>query len=427
MLKMETPLKSEFTKRKFEEESQKGDDRTPFQHDKDRILHSIAFRRLQYKTQVYVIHEGDFYRTRLTHTLEVSQIARALAHMLGANTDLAEAIALAHDLGHTPFGHAGGDKLRELVAEYKIPFEHNIQAYRIVSYLEERYASFDGLNLTHATLEGILRHCTYFDREEDIISGIPKDMENEVQGYFNKSRQPSVEAQIVNIADVIAYAAHDLEDALAAGLIDWDDFRTETGKRSITFLKKLMDRDLDKQICTYVDRKGSINKMNPRALKVGNRILSRLVIDKLIRETVRHTKSNIASLGGYGANLWQEVRAHSTSSVALPEVLEGQVKTLVEEVLFNSVYRAPRVMVMMEKAKRIVEVLFQAFMNEPRALPLVTQARLPDCFCKLEGHRLSASNKKILAQVIADYISGMTDKYAMDMYQLLTQAYEKAL
>jgi dGTPase len=153
----------ELAKRKYKDESQSGDIRTPFQHDRDRVIHSTAFRRLQYKTQVYAIHEGDLYRTRLTHSLEVAQIARGIAYHLGADPDLAEAISVAHDLGHAPFGHTGENKLRDLLAQFGIPFDHNVQSYRIVTELEERYTEFKGLNLTHATLEGILRHCTFFD------------------------------------------------------------------------------------------------------------------------------------------------------------------------------------------------------------------------------------------------------------------------
>ncbi len=232
MRKIATPKCSEFAKRRYKDELHPKDVRTPFQHDKDRILYSTAFRRLQYKTQVYVIHEGDLYRTRLTHTLEVAQIARALASFLKADTDLAEAIALAHDIGHTPFGHVGGDKIKELVAIYGLSFEHNVQSYRIVSSLEERYASFKGLNLTHATLEGILRHCTYFDKQEDIKSSIPDELMDEVSMYWD-SPQPSAEAQIVNLADIIAYAAHDIEDALSAGLIDWDTFIRKLGEEKV--------------------------------------------------------------------------------------------------------------------------------------------------------------------------------------------------
>ena len=177
MIKIKTPIESIWAERVYEDEPQTDANRTLFQHDRDRIIHSTAFRRLQYKTQVYVIHEGDLYRTRLTHSLEVGQIARGLAFNLGADPDLAEAIALAHDLGHAPFGHIGDDKLKDLLSskKYKIPFDHNIQSYRIVTGLEERYSLFKGLNLTRATLDGILRHRTLFDPEKDIRNNIPED------------------------------------------------------------------------------------------------------------------------------------------------------------------------------------------------------------------------------------------------------------
>jgi len=258
MRKIAIPNCSEFAKRRYKDELHPKDARTPFQHDKDRILYSTAFRRLQYKTQVYVIHEGDLYRTRLTHTLEVAQIAKALASSLKADIDLAEAIALAHDIGHAPFGRAGGKKINDLVATYGLSFEHNIQSYRIVSSLEERYASFKGLNLTHATLEGILRHCTYFDKQEDIKSSIPNELMDEVSMYWN-SQQPSAEAQIVNLADIIAYATHDIEDALSAGLIDWNTFKSKAKEEEITFLEKIIDEELPQHECTYQPGKGNGN------------------------------------------------------------------------------------------------------------------------------------------------------------------------
>jgi len=418
-----TPEHGEFANRKYRDEPHPEDPRTPFQHDKDRILYSTAFRRLQYKTQVYVIHEGDLYRTRLTHTLEVAQIARALASFLEADIDLAEAIALAHDIGHAPFGHAGGEKLRELGATYGLSFEHNIQSYKIVSSLEERYASFKGLNLTHATLEGILRHCTYFDNEEEIKSSIPPEL-NEVLVYW-RSQQPGAEAQIVNLADIIAYAAHDIEDALSAGLINLDTFKTKVKEEKITFLEKIIEEELPKHIRSYQARLGDATGMT--ISKVQNRIMARLIIDKLIRETVQESEANIKNLSSRGGELWMRIREHKSLVVALPNKLEEQVKMLVTSVLFKCVYQEPRVVIMMEKAKRILETLFHAFMREPRALPTITQAQVQDYFRMPAEQQRGEAMKKMLAGVIIDYISGMTDKYAMDTYELLTQAYEKVL
>lgn len=425
MEKIATPTDSKLAEREYQDEAQIKDPRTVFQHDKDRILHSTAFRRLQYKTQVYVIHEGDLYRTRLTHSLEVAQIARGIALHLEADTDLAEAIALAHDLGHAPFGHVGGDTLRELLSEYDVPFEHNIQSYRIVSYLEERYAGFRGLNLTYATLEGILRHCTYLDNEKDIKNNIPAVLRRKILEFWNNS-QPSIEAQIVNIADIIAYAAHDIEDSLEVGLLQWDNFRESIKKYEIEFLKKIVDYNLAKLVNSYKLRNKDVN--NAVVFKIRNRVLSRLIIDKLIRETVVQTKSNIAKLDNGDSYLWETVRQNDDAIVALPPILEKQVKVLVEELLFKQVYQEPRVIVMMEKGKRILETLFKTFMEAPKALPSRTQSRLATYYSKKDTNKWQGKYGKMkLAEVVADYISGMTDKYAMDTYQLLTQAYEKAL
>ncbi len=419
-----TPRNSKWAKRQYKDEPQPNDPRTPFQHDKDRILHSTAFRRLQYKTQVYVIHEGDLYRTRLTHSLEVAQIARGLAFLLRADCDLAEAISLAHDLGHAPFGHIGGDELRVLLSKCQIPFDHNVQSYRIVSNLEERYCSWKGLNLTKATLEGILRHSTPFDQPKDISASIPEEIREEVSEYLNGSPYPGVETQIVNMADIIAYATHDIEDALAMGLISWDTLESKMREEDVTFVAKIKDCVVEQQINGYKER-------NPYACneiiqKLRLRTMSREMINYLIRQVYEQTKSNIQGIG-VKKKLWVAIREHTSPFVALPKALEGQVERLVDKVLLDYVYHEPRVMIMMLKAKRIIEVLFESFMNNPKALPKITQGRLTDYFAMTEKERKSKLGKKKLAQVVGDYISGMTDKYAMDTYQLLTQAYEKAL
>lgn len=424
MRTLAAPKHGELASREHRDEAQVADPRTPFQHDKDRILHSTAFRRLQYKTQVYVIHEGDYYRTRLTHSLEVAQIARGLATHLGADSDLAEAIALAHDLGHPPFGHVGGDVLQVLLGKYGLPFDHNIQSYRIVSQLEERYADFKGLNLTYGTREGILRHCTYFDREEDIKANIPAALRRSVSRFWNTS-QPTLEAQIVNIADIIAYATHDTEDALEMGLLSWESFCESLRSHHIRFLQRIVDQQLDEAVGKYKQRNKDAN--DGIVSKIRNRSLSRLIIDKLIRETVTQTQINLAALD-VGSPSWQEVRKTQRLVVALPRMVEQEVTVLVKELLFNQVYREPRVIIMTEKGKRILSTLFESFMGCPDALPLRTQSRLNGGYSsKNIGRRQSKSGQRILAGVVGDYISGMTDKYAMDTYQLLTQAYEKAL
>jgi len=420
-----TPCDSQWAKRKWEDEPQPDDPRTPFQHDKDRILHSTAFRRLQYKTQVYVVHEGDLYRTRLTHSLEVAQIARGLAKLLKADIDLVEAISLAHDLGHAPFGHIGGEKLRELLEPYGIPFDHNIQSYRIVSYLEERYSGFKGLNLTDATLEGILRHHTPFDSEEDIKSAVPTETEDEVSKYFDSSPQPSAETQIVSIADIIAYAAHDIEDALAVGLISWDTFKDQIQKENIDFILDIIANELEQKMDEY--KRFNAQATDEVLQKIKLRTLSRMIIEYLIRNVYKQTKSNIEKIDAYQEATWMKIRGNKSPVVAFPSDLERQTDSLVNTVLFKNVYREPRVMVMMQKAKKIIDTLFQSFMDEPQALPKITQSRLAEYFAMTERMKKSRVSRHKLATVVGDYISGMTDKYAMDMYQLLTQAYEKAL
>lgn len=419
-----TSQEGELAKRRYKDESQIGDIRTPFQHDKDRIIHSSAFRRLQYKTQVYVIHEGDLYRTRLTHSLEVAQVARGIALQLRADTDLAEAIALAHDLGHAPFGHMGGDTLRHLLDPFGVPFDHNVQSYRVVTDLEERYTDFKGLNLTYATLEGILRHCTYFDNEKGILANIPAELKKEVSSFWNH-KQPIIEAQIVNIADSIAYAAHDLEDALEVGLLEWGEFEDLLGKYVIAFVIEIINNELHNAMEKYEQaNKGANNEI---VTKVKHRTLSRLLINKLILETVAQSKKNLDEFHCNGEQITAAVRDSRNVTIALPANFEEQLRNLLSEILFKHVYREPRVMIMMQKAKRILETLFSSCMEAPETLPSRTQAKLK-AYYQLDGKkRASKSGGRILAQFVGDYISGMTDKYAMDTYQLLTQAYEKTL
>jgi dGTPase len=395
-----TSQEGELTKRRYRDEPQAGDIRTPFQHDKDRIIHSTAFRRLQYKTQVYVIHEGDLYRTRLTHSLEVAQVARGLALQLGADPDLAEAIALAHDLGHAPFGHIGGDTLRDLLVPFSIPFDHNVQSYRVVTALEERYPDFRGLNLTYGTREGILRHCTYFDSEKSILVNTPGELREEVHSLWGH-RHPIMEAQIVNIADTIAYATHDLEDALEVGLLGWSDLKRLVDEYDIKFLARITDYDLSDATEKY---KQSNREADEEIVKkIRHRTLSRLLINKLILETVAGTKKNLDGFNCSGKELITAIRDSPNVTVALPKTLERQLRNLVREILFN------------------------AYMEAPEALPSRTQAKLERYWQLKRETRHGKQGKRMLARVVADYISGMTDKYAMDTYQLLTQAYEKAL
>jgi len=417
---------TDLTARRYIDESQAGDKRTAYQHDKDRILHATAFRRLQYKTQVYVIHEGDLYRTRMTHSLEVAQIARGLAQLVGADMDLAEAIALAHDLGHAPFGHAGESKIRELLEPYGLPFEHNIQSYRVVTELEERYASHPGLNLTRATLEGIVRHQSYFDKAEDILASIPESIRGETSVYIPPAlKQPVIEGQIVNISDIIAYATHDVEDALTVGLIDWESFKKLVERLEIHFLKRLIERRLEEELEKYRQRQPDFTAETLSKIKV--RILSRLIINHLIMQAKAQTLKNLAGLKLQGNDLWLAVREQPEPVVSFPEALEKEVSLLVNDLLLKYVYLEPRVKLMTVKAGKILETLFQTYMEYPDTMPRTTQARLKGYFVLNDEERKSPAGRRRLAQGVADYISGMTDKYAMDTYQLLTQAYEKAL
>jgi dGTPase len=407
-----------FVEKYHKEQPDPDDIRSAFQHDKDRILHSTAFRRLQYKTQVYMIHEGDLYRTRLTHTLDVAQIAVGLARLLKVNCDLAEAIALAHDVGHTPFGHAGEDKLRDLLKPFCIPFNHNIQSYRVLSKLEDRYTEFRGLNLTHAVREGILRHNSFFDEQKQIERSITDDIKHDVAVFWSNP-QPGIEAQIVSIADAIAYAAHDIEDALATGLIAWDNFGKKAKENNIKFIGDLM--------CEVEEKVSNTECGEQWVLKIRPRILARLMIDKLIKETVKQTTGNIDRLSSFDKKLYEQIRELKDEVVALPKLLEEQVRVLVIEILLNEVYKEPRVMLMEEKAKLMLDFLFKIFMNEQRALPKNTQARLRWHKKRVDKDDSELPEDKILPTVVADYISGMTDKYAMDLYQLLSQPYEKVL
>jgi len=417
----------DFINRRYPEEPRYGDPRSPFQHDKDRILHSTAFRRLQYKTQVYVIHEGDLYRTRMTHSLEVAQIACGLAQLLHADMDLVEAIALAHDVGHTPFGHAGESKLRKLLKPFGLSFEHNVQSYRVVTRLEERYASYPGLNLTRASLEGIIRHQSYFDNPKDILSSIPDSIRDELSIYLPpESRQPGLEAQIVNIADIIAYATHDVEDALTVGLIDWESFRLQIQSLKIGFLNRIIEGNLAAELGKFEQR---LPEPSPEIhYKMKTRILSRLIINHLILEVARQSLHNMNSLGITDENNLQPgIREQEQSVVAFPPELEKQVRRLVKDLLYEQVYSEPRVKIMAVKADRILDTLFQIFMKYPETLPKITQSHLKSYYALSTAQRKEIKGRKLLAMVVTDYISGMTDKYAMDTYQLLTQAYEKAL
>lgn len=357
--------------------------RACFQRDRDRILYSTAFKRLQYKTQVYLTHEGDFYRTRLTHTLEVVQHAKTFARVFKINEDLCEAIAMAHDLGHAPFGHAGEEILNKLMEKYEEEFEHNIQGLRIVDELEKRYSEYDGLNLCWETREGIARHTTKYDKPN-----IPEE--------FRENPFPSLETQVVNISDILAYCAHDLEDALAAGFFDsYEDLK----KLKLDFINRIIDGVIEE---TKHKRGNSLIK---------NRVFIRNLIGYLNNNVIEQTLINIRK---FNIRSVDDARNSKCDIVALSPRVGGQFKILCDYLL-DEVYRSSQVLTMNEKGKMIIKCLFRKFVNEPRILPKRTLAKY---------NRIRKKDKK---RVICDFISGMTDKYAMDFYQQLFEPYEKVM
>jgi dGTPase len=359
--------------------------RSAFQRDRDRIIHSTAFRRLQYKTQVFVNHEGDHYRSRLTHSLEVAQIARSISRALGLNEDLAEALALAHDLGHTPFGHAGEDALAAAMKEHG-GFGHNDQTLRILTRLERRYAGFDGLNLTWETLEGTVKH------NGPLIGAGAKPLPPTIAEYvrchdLELASWPGAEAQVAALSDDIAYNNHDLDDGLRAGLFA---------------IRDLIDVPLIGPVLRAVEK-------NHPALDEGRlihesirRLIDRMASD-LIAETGRRLKAarvrTAADIRGLGAPV-----------VAFSPALAGEAKGL-RDFLFQHMYRHYRVNRMASKARRIVQELFQLLFAEPQCLPT-------------EWRQLAENaDASARARVVADYIAGMTDRYALDEHRRLFDRY----
>ncbi|MCG1038913.1 MULTISPECIES: deoxyguanosinetriphosphate triphosphohydrolase [Burkholderiaceae] len=343
------------------------DSRTEFQRDRDRIIHSTAFRRLEYKTQVFVNHEGDLFRTRLTHSLEVAQIARSVARNLRVNEDLVEAISLAHDLGHTPFGHAGQDALNECMREFG-GFEHNLQSLAVVDELEEHYGGFNGLNLCFETREGILKHCS---RENARRLG-------ELGERFLRGRQPSIEAQIANLADEIAYNNHDIDDGLRSGLLALEQLDTVELWREHHALARQAHPTLD-----------------------GRRLIHetiRRIINTLIVDLIGATAERLAMARPDSVDA---VRA-SAPLVAHSDAIAAQAREL-KQFLRHNLYRHYRVMRMANKARRVVVGLFDAFRDDPRLLP-------PDYQC---------DDAATQARLIAHYIAGMTDRYALKEYRRL--------
>lgn len=341
--------------------------RSPFQRDRDRIIHSTAFRRLEYKTQVFVNHEGDLFRTRLTHSLEVAQIGRSVARNLRLNEDLVEAIALAHDLGHTPFGHAGQDALNDCMREYG-GFEHNLQSLRVVDVLEEHYGAFDGLNLCFETREGILKHCSR------------KNAQNlgDVGERFLVNRRPSLEAQLANVADEIAYTNHDVDDGLRSGLIS---------------LAQLEEVEI------FARHLAMARNEHPGI--AGRRLIHetiRRMINTLVGDLIRQSELNIRNAG---IDSLPAVRTAPCLVDFSTEMRREQQE--LKKFLHDNLYRHYKVARMSTKARHIVEMLFKAFHMDIRLLPGEHQVKY----------------RQISHQAIADYIAGMTDRYAISEYRRL--------
>lgn len=350
--------------------------RSEFQRDRDRIIHSAAFRRLEYKTQVFVNHEGDLYRTRLTHSVEVAQIARTIARALGLNEDLTEAIALSHDLGHTPFGHAGQEALNEKMRDYG-GFEHNLQSLRVVDELEERYAEFNGLNLTYETREGILKHCS-----------IPNATQlGELGQRFIHNWQPGLEAQLTNLADEIAYNSHDVDDGLRSGLIT---------------IKQLDDIEL------FATPHQEVQSQHPD-------LDERRTVYEIVRRIIG---TQVTDLIDTSLSLIQEaapvdieaVRMNTGPLISFSESMQAMNLQL-KRFLRTHLYRHYRVHRMTSKAVTVIQELFDAFMNDIRLLPPGTAGR-----CREMEKQQGESGK---ARAVADYIAGMTDRYAIREYQRL--------
>ncbi len=351
--------------------------RSPFQRDRDRIIHSAAFRRLEYKTQVFVNHEGDHYRTRLTHSLEVSQLARSMSRVLRLNEDLAEALALAHDLGHTPFGHAGEDGLNEAMEKFG-GFDHNAQTIRILTHLEARYANFDGLNLTWETLEGIAKH-----NGPLVGPGITKPLPRALKYYTDNhdlalDSYASLEAQIASLADDIAYNNHDIEDGLRAGFFTLDD---------------LAELPLLSDIIREVREAYPAISASRQSHEVIRRMINRMVGDLL--------DTTSKAIAASGVNSAEEVR-HLGKPLAGFSASMTESNAVLKKFLFKHMYRHYKVNRMASKARRVVAELFAFFLAEPECMPTQWRALV------------DKPGTQQTAVAVADYIAGMTDRFALE-------------
>jgi dGTPase len=343
--------------------------RTEFQRDRDRIIHSNAFRRLLYKTQVFVNDEGDLYRTRITHSLEVAQVGRTVARALSINETLTEAICLAHDLGHTPFGHAGQDALNECMREYG-GFEHNLQSLRVVDELEERYAEFPGLNLTFECREGVLKHCSVQNAQQL----------GDVGERFINRTQPGLEAQLANLADAVAYNNHDVDDGLRAGLIQVEDLReVQLFERfHVAVVGKYPDTSPRRQLYETIRR----------------------MIDYLVSDLIEQSARNIQAAG---VDSIDAVRAQSKPLVSLSDAVIEEHQEL-KRFLRTRLYNHPKVKEVMDQARATLRMLFDAYMNDPKRLPAEHQGLVERA--EAEG------GTRGRARVVADYVAGMTDRFA---------------
>jgi dGTPase len=346
--------------------------RTEFQRDRDRIIHSTAFRRLEYKTQVFVNHEGDYYRTRLTHTMEAAQITRTVAKALRLNADLAEAVALAHDLGHTPFGHAGERVLNHLMDPYG-GFEHNAQSLRIVDELEERYADFRGLNLTWEVREGIVKHTPPYDKP--------------LAAQFAPGQGPCLEAQLVDYTDEVAYNSHDIDDGLKSGLLSFEQLDGVT---------------------IWRDAYRSVRDRHPGAnQRIWRYQAIRLIIDRLVTDLIETLEQRLVD---ERIRSVEDLRAYGRPLVGHSAPVEAQRLEL-KRFLMTNLYRHYRVMRMAEKARRVMSELFQSYLSEP--------LQLPPHILERQAHG------DTLPRVIADYIAGMTDRFVLEEHRKLFDPFEK--
>jgi dGTPase len=350
--------------------------RTEFQRDRDRIIHSNAFRRLVYKTQVFVNHEGDLYRTRITHSLEVAQIGRTVARALNINETLTEAICLAHDLGHTPFGHAGQDALNQCMREYG-GFEHNLQSLRVVDELEERYAEFVGLNLTFECREGVLKHCSVQNAR----------LLGDVGERFLNRTQPGLEAQLSNLADAVAYNNHDVDDGVRAGLINVDELRDV----------RVFARFHSAVVAKYPD--------SPPRRQLYETI--RRMVDYLVSDVIVQSEKNIL---GSGVDSIQAVRAQSQPLITLSEEALSHHQEL-KRFLRAKLYNHPKVREVMDEAGATLTGLFEAYKKDPSRLPPEHQS--------LVARAEVAGGRSAAARVVADYVAGMTDRFAYQEHDTL--------